>query len=409
MAFMVNMYFICCNHGWTVVVCIRSDLPDCRRDYMNSVKVWTMRGLTALVPAIALAMPAFAQVRDPKLADLTEPGSVIIYPKFATGAVPVDGGPPAPGYNAPKTLIELSIQCPTNAVPCFEPTPVRVHFHWVCPPVAPSNVCLESDFDVTATVGFDGGEKITFNPGDGTTNIPNPAGFGTINGNTVAGNLPPLGCTRGYLIGWVVNFRDQPIKFDALTGDVIQRNNGADLQSEQAFTIQADPALANAAAITTTAAGGLIFDGNPGHYLAVTGQISGDVRYDDGGTNPPGDGFLILFTLDVRSSLPNAATVVGLDFFNETSEQPRSTSTSFTCWEQVQLSTGISPVLTVPNMGSIKGQVISGQAFNQLTGDLVTLLGFFQQVEGPAGAARSYTTRFNNNSVVVPTTFIPLP
>jgi len=53
---------------------------------MNSVKVWTMRGLTALVPAIALAMPAFAQVRDPKLADLTEPGSVIIYPKFATGA-----------------------------------------------------------------------------------------------------------------------------------------------------------------------------------------------------------------------------------------------------------------------------------------------------------------------------------
>jgi len=380
---------------------------------MDSVKVWTMRGLSVLVPAIALAVPAFAQVRDARLADLTEPGSVIIYPKFATGTVPVDGGPPAPGYNAPKTLIELSVQCPTNAVPCLEPTPVRVHFHWVCPPAATtlpnSAVCPESDFDVTATVGFDGGEKITFNPGDGTTNIPNPAGFGTINGNTVAGNLPPLGCNRGYLIGWVVNTRDQPIKFDALTGDIIQRNNGADLQSEQAFTIQADPALGNGAAITTTAAGGLIFDGNPGHYLAVTGQISGDVRYDDGGTNPPGNGFLILLTLDVRSSLLNEPTVVGLDFFNETTEQPRSTSTTFTCWGQAGLSTGISPVLTVPNMGSIKGQVVSGQAFGLVTGTPKTLLGFFQETEGPAAASRSYTTRFNNNSIVVPTTFLPLP
>jgi len=66
--------------------------------------------------------------------------------------------------------------------------------------------------------------------------------------------------------------------------------------------------------------------------------------------------------------------------------------------------------LTVPNMGSIKGQVISGQAFQGTDPDnFVTLLGFFQETEGPAAASRSYTTRFNNNSVVIPTTFLPLP
>ena len=47
-----------------------------------------------LVPALALAAPAFAQVRSPTLSDATEPGSVIVFPKFINGsAVPLpDGG-----------------------------------------------------------------------------------------------------------------------------------------------------------------------------------------------------------------------------------------------------------------------------------------------------------------------------
>jgi hypothetical protein len=36
----------------------------------------------ALIPALALATQASAQVRDARLADPGEPGSVIIYPKF---------------------------------------------------------------------------------------------------------------------------------------------------------------------------------------------------------------------------------------------------------------------------------------------------------------------------------------
>jgi hypothetical protein len=44
--------------------------------------------LAVIVPALALATPALAQVRSPLLSDATEPGSVIIFPKF----VNVPGG-----------------------------------------------------------------------------------------------------------------------------------------------------------------------------------------------------------------------------------------------------------------------------------------------------------------------------
>ena len=50
-----------------------------------------------LVPALALAVPAFAQVRDPTLGDATEPGSVIVFPKFINGpGVVLPEGAPAP-------------------------------------------------------------------------------------------------------------------------------------------------------------------------------------------------------------------------------------------------------------------------------------------------------------------------
>ena len=45
-----------------------------------------------LVPALALAAPAFAQVRDATLSDATEPGSVIVFPKFINTAVGLPEG-----------------------------------------------------------------------------------------------------------------------------------------------------------------------------------------------------------------------------------------------------------------------------------------------------------------------------
>jgi hypothetical protein len=56
--------------------------------------------LAVIVPALALATPALAQVRSPLLSDATEPGSVIIFPKF----VNVPGGVTLPeGGTAPVT------------------------------------------------------------------------------------------------------------------------------------------------------------------------------------------------------------------------------------------------------------------------------------------------------------------
>jgi len=48
-------------------------------------KVNGARLAVALVPALVLATQAFAQLRDTKLNDSQEPGSVIVFPKFIRG------------------------------------------------------------------------------------------------------------------------------------------------------------------------------------------------------------------------------------------------------------------------------------------------------------------------------------
>src|SRR5215472_17639690 len=78
--------------------------------------------------------------------------------------------------------------------------PVKLHADWVCPgsenPTS-SFVCKESDFILFTTING----KITLSP----------------NGP----NLPP--CKHGYLVVYVVNLFDQPIKFDGLFGDAVVR------------------------------------------------------------------------------------------------------------------------------------------------------------------------------------------
>ena len=103
-----------------------------------------------LVPALALAAPAFAQVRDTTLSDATEPGSVIVFPKFIKGTVVLpEGGA------APVSELEIGVACPKGVV-CPEHEPVKIRFHWVCgtteKDLAGSFICPEVNFDVTATV-----------------------------------------------------------------------------------------------------------------------------------------------------------------------------------------------------------------------------------------------------------------
>jgi len=365
--------------------------------------------LATLLPGLAFAVPAFAQLVQtdpPGLADTAEPGSVLVWPKFAQGSVAVDGG----AFNAAKTLIELGVVCPAGSAPCPH-FGVPIHLHWVCPGASVggvANICQETDFTVFNTVFG----KLTFNPSQLT---------GPLDGNTA---VPMSPCVRGYLIGWVVNNADQPIKFDGLIGDSVQRNVPTDLQSYSALAIQADPRLATNALITlaidpATGTPSLVFDGQPGHYQMVTGQLEGDVRYDSNITAPFGDTSLILLTLDVRSNLVNVQTFVALDFYTENQVRV-STATAFVCWNQLLLE-AIDPTLTVENMKvvsgnvaglGIKGVFVSGQAI--LGGVQSTLLGLVQTIEGPVAAnanpalaTRSYTTRPSNNSVPIPTTFVP--
>jgi hypothetical protein len=413
----------------------------------------TARALLVALPAIALASPAFAALSTPECptagytgvstvncADPSEPGSIIVYQKFQRGFVTVDLG--APGQSIqPRSLIELGATCPVTpkqvvlaplgpdgtTFQCgVDITVVRVNFHWVCPPQPDAagaqfantggGICVENDFFVNLTVNG----KVWFSPEGGTTS-------GDLPGQIV----PQAPCGRGYLIGFVTNIgklegdhtavfanSDQPIRFDGLIGDAIMRNTPQDLQAFRAITIQSDPNTPEGqplggptAGPGSTGVGTLVLDGTYGNYDVVTGQLSGDVRYDSDINPPFADTALIFLTLDVASNQKNFPTYVNLNFYNA-QQQAFSEALSFTCWGQINITT-IDASLTQEGIGSARGLFITSQAYNPNStrnpNGAVTLLGAVQITEGPtpgpANATRSYTVPVFDNSVPVPTTY----
>jgi hypothetical protein len=374
-----------------------------KKDPTMKFKVNGARLAVALVPALVLATQAFAQLRDTKLSDPQEPGSVIVFPKFIRGTVTLPEG----ATPASASELEIGVVCPKD-VTCAEHQAVKIRLHWVCgtseADLAGSFICQETDFDVTATVY----EKIVLTP-DGSF-----PGVSTR-------NVPFATCNKGYLIGWVISPTDDgPIKFDGLIGDAVIRESGTAQAAYPAIPIQADPALANAAAITTNGNGALLFDGLPGHYQAVTGKVLGDVRYSNRTTGPLFNrGFLTLLTLDVKSNRPNNPVFVDLDFFAAPgsfigNENQLSTATEFICWEEIAIDR-INANLTTAVMGR-KGVFASGAAekvgifgIQDDTGP-TTLLGLSENLEGPLPTApwarATYYTLFND-SVAVPTRFRP--
>jgi hypothetical protein len=221
---------------------------------------------------------------------------------------------------------------------------------------------------------------------------------------------------------------DTPIKFDGLIGDAVLRPGSSTTGSPtaeasyNAIPIQAHPALANGAAVTTNGNGALLFDGAPGHYQAVTGQVLGDIRYTNLTTGPTFTlGSLTLLTLDVKSNRPNNPVFVDLDFFGGNpsaigNENQLSTSTEFICWEEIPI-TSINPALTTTLMGR-KGVFVSAPAtkvgifgITDETGP-TTLLGLAETLEGgvfPPAAPwpRASFSNLFNSSVPVPTRFLP--
>jgi hypothetical protein len=382
-------------------------------------KVKVARLAMPLALALGLATPALAQVRPTTLSDAQEPGSVIVFPKFVQGTVVLpEGG------TIPISVLKISVVCP-KGVTCPEHQPVKIRLHWVCGTseanLAGSFICQENDFDITATVF----EKIVL-VSDGS-----PANFYTSGLPTKT--IPAAPCPRGYLIGWVISpATDGPIKFDGLIGNAVLRpgsqmsGSPTSLANYSAIPIQADPTLANGAAITTNANGALLFDGGAGHYQAVTGQVFGDVTYANQTTGPTfARGLLTLFTLDVKSNRPNNPVFVDLDFFGGNpsligNENQLSTTTEFICWEEIPIDQ-IDPNLTAAFMGK-EGVVVSAQAKKvQIFGITdesgpTTLLGLSETLEGgtfpsaptsPGPWPRASFSGLFNGSVPATTRFLP--
>lgn len=370
-----------------------------------------IKSAVLLAPVLALATPAFAAPPpNPDLNDPNQPGSAIVFPKFVNmPRVTVDGVP-----NIARTEIELGAVCPSTLT-CLENTKVKIRAHWVCPGAegVNSNICNEEDFDIlTLTVNG----KVVFAP-DGIA----------INSNSPS-TVRPAPCPRGYLIAWVVNTGDQPVKFDALIGNAVIRGatiastgNSGGSSAYNAIPIQANiidpypgPTPPVGGPVQPVLVNPLDFDGAAGGYQQLTDVQTGDVRFDKivaGG--PPPDvlstTFLTFLTLDVASGLPNNPVFLDLVFYNENEIPTSIHGFEFVCWTQVALA-------ALPGGGSLtqqvqttrKGIVVAGpaQKVEMNVGDpdsgthFATLIGLVETEEGTV--ANNFEERKYNFNMVSP-------
>jgi hypothetical protein len=378
---------------------------------MNRVK-WLHVSLLFLL-ALGLVIPTVVAAQEERvlqLADSQEPGSVIIFPKFI--ATTTEG--------EPDSYFEISVTCPTKnpdgSCTVTEGTKVKLKAHWVCPGTQDFTekfVCAETDFNLFTTVFG----TLVFSPSN--VNIgPTPSAFGPSSTGIVRVPAPP--CERGYLIAWVVNTADQPIKYDALVGDAVIRDANGAVSAYNGIPIQADSALTNGGLITLSPNSGLPFTGEPGQYKAVTSVVQGSVRFDaplDPGPAVTTD--LTLLTLDVHSNQPNYPTFVSLNFYNA-NEVNVSTYHEFVCWTEIALSNVngaedfINSNLSAIGMGTLKGLVVSEPAFKipfagiDDTAGQVTLLGIVTTSVHNGGTPYAYSYSLYNDSQPFGTFFDPV-
>src|SRR5262245_25684913 len=89
----------------------------------SKITLIALTGLAFMV--VAFASSTTAQVREPRLSDSQQPGSVIVFPKFIRGFVFPDGA------QTPSTEFEVGVVCPKGSS-CFERQVVKIRFHYVC-------------------------------------------------------------------------------------------------------------------------------------------------------------------------------------------------------------------------------------------------------------------------------------
>jgi hypothetical protein len=298
------------------------------------------------VLALGLAAPALAGGTYPTtLNDSQEPGSVLVFYRFAKGNFPTTGA---------KSQFTISVTCPSELAAttgCAETgdfntgQKVNLVAHWVCPPADPTtgSTCAEQDFPLSTTV------------------------FGTVEfyANGVGAPTPP--CDTGYLIVWVVNDVGQRISFNGLIGTAVIQGSETSARAYNALPIQS-----TACTGTTLSADALHFDGTD--YQAVTGGIYGGVTYPNTEETK-----LVLLTLDVLSAQPNLATSVPLKFYNE-SEYYLSTSATFTCWGEFSLTRDFGGALNNYPFSGREGLVRSTGGAVQ-GGNAATLVGVVETSE----------------------------
>lgn len=359
--------------------------------------VKTARGLFLAMAVLGLAASASAQ--DPGISNNSEtPGSVLVFHKFVRGSVDIEG------VLHPKTEIQIGVTCPAGVL-CQEGQRVKLVAHWVCPgSQSPRSkyICRETDFIMQTTVGA----TVTINPDN------NPPATGFFNSSA-----PPQGgvrvapCQKGYLIVWVVDQFDRRVKYDGLVGTAILRPSADAADAYNATPIQAAAGLLHGDFTDVDGQGDLDFDGT--EYKAVTGAVSGTVRFDNATTAPLAHTYVTFLTLDVFSNRPNAPTFVDFIFFNQF-EVPTSTFVEFICWGEFSLSK-IDENLSSALQGGRNGLLVSGPAEKVdifgigATEGSVTLLGIVETKEKGAanGVVRSYGYSLNNDGFPVPTVFVP--
>ena len=319
--------------------------------------------LFGVVATLWMAAPAAAWNNDS-----SEPGSVLVFPKFIGGFVStVDRG----GW--PKTVFEISVTCPNGAT-CPQFQNIQLRAHWVCPQDTDTNTCQEVDFDIFTSV-------------KGTALV-DPSGFF---------GYPQAPCDRGYLLVWAIDPSSlMPIKFDGLIGDAVIRTSATSARAYNAVPIQAGESLGTGDQTAADTGGALAFDGN--HYKQVTGTIFGSIAYENNGPRFPVQTDLTLLTLDVVSGQPNPVTSAALRFYTYY-EVATSAHTQFTCWEEVRL-TDIDPSLTISGQRSLKGLVESDPAVQNGSG--VTMLGLIDTEEdfaNPISITRDVTVMIPGTDV----------
>jgi hypothetical protein len=356
--------------------------------------------LMALVLLSVTAMTAWATTP----ADSQEPGSVLVFPLFETGTTTQDGAV------TPVTQIEISItRCPSGSTVDSCSTDfaedVNLHADWVCP-ASPFQftVCKEADFTLESTPKG----TILINPENLGT--PCPALPATQTPGCIQ-SVPTPPCPQGYLIVWVVDDNEQPIKFDRLMGDAVIREPnttpGGLAFAYNAIPIQAAATLADGALIP---GGGTALNFNGAAYKQVTGKVFGSVHFNDSTAIHEVGTEFVLLTVDVFSNAFNNPTQVNFNDFNENQNQ-HSGSRLFTCWDR----TNIQNIDRSANIGfGVKGlwESTSARDLAFFPGGKVgpvTLLGLVITSEGTAaaGTERQYAYPFLNDSVGVSTSFVP--